>query len=102
MTTMTKRTRTRGNEEFHVPPTDEELARMMEPDFWDEPVEVIRHDNPGLVVRLRLDRDDVHLLGAAADAAGMPLPHYLLHVAREAAKRAKKVRPAHDTSQGAA
>ena len=60
----------------------------MDPEFWDwnTPVDVVRSDNPGLILHIRLGGDDVPTLGAAARSANMPLSRYFLPAALEAAR----------------
>jgi hypothetical protein len=65
--------------DFSIPPTDDERERLMDPDYWDWdiPVEVIKGENPGLRLTLRLERDDVRAIGAAARRANMPMDQYI-------------------------
>jgi hypothetical protein len=65
--------------DFSIPPTEEERERLMDPDYWDwdTPVEVVRGENPGLRLTLRLERDDVKAIGVAARRANMPMDQYI-------------------------
>jgi hypothetical protein len=51
----------------------------MDPGYWDwdTPVEVIGEGNPTLHLTLRLERDDVKTIGAAARRANMPMDQYI-------------------------
>jgi hypothetical protein len=82
--------RAEDSETFSIPPTEEERERLMDPGYWDweEPLEVVCAENPGLIIRVRLQEDDVWILGAAARAANMLLSRYLLHAALETARAA--------------
>ena len=72
-------------------PTLAELEReMMDPDFWDEATTTVGVNvpNPELHLTIRLEREDVRVLGAGARAANMKLSDYIKQAALETARRA--------------
>jgi hypothetical protein len=88
------------------PPTDEELAELMDPESWDWDSAYIVEPDPArkatLGLTIRFDADEARILGDAARAAEMPLSRYIKLVALESAKRARKVISGQDTSKDVA
>lgn len=68
-------------------------AELRSPDNWDwDSGETgTPSPDPGLIVGIRLNRDDARILGAAARRANMPISRYILAAALKVADR--------DTSQ---
>jgi hypothetical protein len=85
----------RSSSRHSGPPTDEELAELMDPESWDWDSAYMVEPDPARKVTLRLslhfDADESRLLGDAARAANMPMTRYIKYVALEAAKRSPKV-----------
>lgn len=72
----------------HVPPTNEEREQLMDPEYWDweEPVEVVRAEHPGLRLTLRFEGDEVRAIAAAAQHAQMPTYEFIKSVILEAVR----------------
>jgi hypothetical protein len=85
-------------------PLDELERELMDSDYWDESTTVVGAPvpNPTLTIGIRLERDEVRILSAAAQTADVPLSRYILQAALKAAKRPRKVPPGHHRSEGAA
>jgi hypothetical protein len=66
------------------PPTLDDVDReLQDPDAWDwdHPVELTVSPDLTLTLGIRLKRDDLQILGAAAEAANMKLSDYIKRAA---------------------
>jgi hypothetical protein len=91
MTRMKERTQHYKRESFCTPPTDEERAALMDPDYWDweKPIAGIPVENPQLELGIVLDLKEARLLGEAARTANLPMNQYIKQAALATAKGAK-------------
>ena len=92
MPSMSKVKHQAAQQQANAFPDEQAIAALMDPESWDwESAEIGQPvANPVLRLTLRLEHDQVRVLGEAAEAADMPLSRYITQAALLVARSRRK------------